>query len=245
MFRSSSRTSAKTGVAPAWTMTFAVAGHVIGVVITSSPGPTPSASSARCIAAVPEATAITCSDSRYAALRRSSSSVRGPVVSQPERSVSATAAISSSPTAGGWKPSGRSRRLSIRLRDFAGLRDVEADQARGFVCVPQRVLGRLARCEDRAGAVGPAPQRAEDVAGSPIDADAADPVARERLLQPADTPQLALRRDEEANARALRPPPPARGAGGGGEPPPPPPGGRARAAVARASRRAPRRSRAS
>ena len=38
-FRSESRTSAKTGVAPVWTITFAVAGHVIGVVITSSPGP--------------------------------------------------------------------------------------------------------------------------------------------------------------------------------------------------------------
>ena len=41
-------------------MTFAVAGHVIGVVITSSPGPTPSASSERCIAAVPEETASAC-----------------------------------------------------------------------------------------------------------------------------------------------------------------------------------------
>ena len=42
-------------------MTFAVAGHVIGVVITSSPGPTPSATSARCIAAVPDETASACS----------------------------------------------------------------------------------------------------------------------------------------------------------------------------------------
>src|SRR5918999_1585066 len=42
-------------------MTFAVAGHVIGVVITSSPGPTPSATSARCMAAVPEETASACS----------------------------------------------------------------------------------------------------------------------------------------------------------------------------------------
>ena len=43
-------------------------------------------------------------------MRRSSSAARGPVVSQPERSVSATAAISSSPIAGGWKPSGVARR---------------------------------------------------------------------------------------------------------------------------------------
>ena len=101
MFRSPSRTSAKTGVAPEWTITFAVAGQVIGVVMTSSPGPTPSASSERWSAAVPEATASTCSASRNARIRSSSSAARGPVVSQPERSVSATAAISSSPTAGG------------------------------------------------------------------------------------------------------------------------------------------------
>jgi hypothetical protein len=88
-------------VAPACTITFAVAGQVIGVVITSSPGPTPSARSARCNAAVPEATAMTCFDSKYSAHRSSSSAERGPVVSQPERSVSATAAISSSPIAGG------------------------------------------------------------------------------------------------------------------------------------------------
>ena len=60
MFRSVSRTSAKTGVAPVWTITFAVAGQVIGVVITSSPGPIPSATSARCMAAVPDETASAC-----------------------------------------------------------------------------------------------------------------------------------------------------------------------------------------
>ena len=41
--------------------TFAVAGQVSEVVMTSSPGPTPSATSARCIAAVAEETARTCS----------------------------------------------------------------------------------------------------------------------------------------------------------------------------------------
>ena len=35
-------------------------------------------------------------------MRASSSAVRGPVVSQPERSVSVTASISSSAIAGGW-----------------------------------------------------------------------------------------------------------------------------------------------
>ena len=109
MLRSPARTSTKTGVAPVWTITFAVAGQVIGVVITSSPGSTPSATSARCIAAVPDATASTCFASRYSAIRSSSNAAFGPVVSQPERSVSATASISSSPIAGGWKPSGVSR----------------------------------------------------------------------------------------------------------------------------------------
>ena len=56
MFSVSSRMSAKTGVAPQWTITFAVAGQVIEVVITSSPGPTPSATSERCSAAVHDET---------------------------------------------------------------------------------------------------------------------------------------------------------------------------------------------
>ena len=64
MLRSPSRTSQKTGVAPQCSITFAVAGHVIGLVITSSPGPTPSASRARWSAAVPDASASTCSASR-------------------------------------------------------------------------------------------------------------------------------------------------------------------------------------
>ena len=63
-FRSSARTSPNTGVAPVCSMTFAVAGHVIGDVITSSPVPIPSARSARCIALVPELTASTCGTSR-------------------------------------------------------------------------------------------------------------------------------------------------------------------------------------
>ena len=56
----------------------------------------------RCSAAVHDETASTCLASRYSRMRASSSAARGPVVSQPERSVSATASISSSPIAGGW-----------------------------------------------------------------------------------------------------------------------------------------------
>ena len=64
MLSVSSRTSANTGVAPQWTITFAVAGQVIDVVITSSPGPMPSATSERCRAAVHDETASTCFASR-------------------------------------------------------------------------------------------------------------------------------------------------------------------------------------
>ena len=52
MFNVSGCTSQNTGLAPVWTITLAVDANVMGVVITSSPAPTPSATSARCRAAV-------------------------------------------------------------------------------------------------------------------------------------------------------------------------------------------------
>src|SRR4051812_34409938 len=195
MFRSASRTSANTGVAPVWTITFAVAGHVIGDVITSSPAPMSSATSARSIAAVPDATASTCSASSTSAARASSSAALGPVVSQPERRVSATAAISSSPIAGGWKPS------RLRLRDNAGGLDLEADEALRPVGARQRLLGGVADGEDRARAVGAAAQGREHVTGLSVDADPADALALVCLLEASHSPQLAGRCDEEAHAR--------------------------------------------
>ena len=105
MLRSDSRTSAKTGVAPVWTMTLAVAGHVIGVVITSSPpGPRRARARDRCIAAMPEGDGNGVLRADVVGEPPLQLGRLGPVVSQPERSVSATATISSSPTAGGWKP---------------------------------------------------------------------------------------------------------------------------------------------
>src|SRR5690348_10136490 len=158
MFRSESRTSAKTGVAPAWTITFTVAGHVSEVVITSSPGPIPRATSARCSAAVPEATASACSAPTYSANRRSSSAARGPVVSQPERIVSATAATSSSPTAGGWKP-----RKLLRLDDsFGGIGSDQAYAVGRAASALDRLVARSADGEHRTGAIGPAAQRPQD-----------------------------------------------------------------------------------
>ena len=49
-----SSTSTNTGVAPHWEIASVVAMKVLGTVITSSFGPTPHATSARCSAVVPE-----------------------------------------------------------------------------------------------------------------------------------------------------------------------------------------------
>lgn len=54
MFWVCSTTSTNTGFAPTCAMTLVVAVNVSGVVITSSPGPTPAPISARCRAAVAE-----------------------------------------------------------------------------------------------------------------------------------------------------------------------------------------------
>ena len=64
--------------------------------MTSSCGPTPRASSARCRAAVAEFRATACRAPTVAANRSSNNFVRGPVVSQPESSTSRTAAFSRS-----------------------------------------------------------------------------------------------------------------------------------------------------
>src|SRR4029077_9641633 len=154
----------KTGVAPAWTITFAVAGQVIGVVITSSPGPTPTAGSARWSAAVPEATASTCSAWTYSAKRRSSSAARGPVVSHPERRVSATASISSSPIAGGWNPS-----IVLRFSDETFCTDLEAYETSGLVGPFPGLCAAVADREHGTRTVGSAAELAEDVARLAID----------------------------------------------------------------------------
>ena len=192
MLRSPSRTSTKTGVAPVWTITFAVAGQVIGVVITSSPGPIPSATSARCIAAVPEATASTCFASRYSAIRSSSSAARGPVVSQPERSVVRDG-------------------LDLLLADRGGLEaqlglaasfDEEAYFVRGGPSAGERVVAALADGDHGArpvGAAAAAARRRDPARGRSARRARRPP---RRLLAPLHRVQLPLGRDEEENARA-------------------------------------------
>src|SRR5829696_4606186 len=193
MFRSSSRTSANTGVAPAWTITFAVAGHVIEVVITSSPSPTPSASSDRWSAAVPLESAIACFAPQYSAKRSSSSAVFGPVVSQPERIVSATASTSSSPTAGGWNE------RKVRLRESSGV-DIGGDEAyalrrrgRPF----ERLLARLADRLHRTGPIRSDAELAEPVPGFAVNANTPHARQRRGAVDTVHCLQLALRRRQE------------------------------------------------
>src|SRR6476619_5372461 len=97
-------------------------------------------------------------------MRASSSAVRGPVVSQPERRVSATASISASEIAGGWN-----ERNSDRFAETSGICGDEAYAVRGGVRACERLVSILAGREERAGAVGSAAKRREDVAGLAID----------------------------------------------------------------------------
>src|SRR5262245_47856038 len=203
MFRSVSRTSAKTGVAPVWTITFAVAGQVIGVVITSSPGPTPSATRARCIAAVPDDTARACLAPTYSAKRRSSSAALGPVVSQPERIASATAATSSSPTAGGWNP----RKVSRLTLDDSFCGDIVDDEAyavRGAASTRDRLLACRADREHGPDAVRPAPERPEHGARLGVDTDPADTLDGQGVVHALHLEERTGLGDEELCATAAR-----------------------------------------
>ena len=83
--RSSAAMSANTGVAPVYRTALAVATKLNEGTITSSPGPSPAARQIRCNPAVQLVTASACSTPTYSANRDSSSSVRGPMLSQPER----------------------------------------------------------------------------------------------------------------------------------------------------------------
>src|SRR6266404_80703 len=97
-------------------------------------------------------------------MRASSSAVRGPVVSQPERSVSETAAISSSEIAGGWND-----RKVFRLDESSGIRGHEAYAVRSDVRPRERLLAVLGGHEDGSRPVGAAPERGEDEARLAVD----------------------------------------------------------------------------
>src|SRR5208282_5028407 len=95
-FSVSGETSAKIGVAPWYKMQLAVAQKVMGVVIASSPGPSPAAKAAPCNAAVPELKLTACLAPIQAANRSSNSPTFGPVVSQSVFRTSTTAWTSAS-----------------------------------------------------------------------------------------------------------------------------------------------------
>src|SRR3954454_292874 len=97
-------------------------------------------------------------------MRASRSAVRGPVVSQPERRVSATASISRSSSAGGWN-----ERNDCLLDESSGIRGEEAYALRGRVRPRDGLLARVAGREDGPRAVGPPPQRREDEARLAVD----------------------------------------------------------------------------
>ena len=128
-------------------------------------------------------------------MRSSSSAARGPVVSQPDRSVSTTAAISSSPIAGGWKP-------SLVLR---GVRiDQEAYGLRRTASPGEGIFTIIARRENRAGTVGPAAKRPETPPGAAVGSDPGDALDGFGGLHALRRAEHALGRDEEEDARPAR-----------------------------------------
>ena len=112
-------------------------------------------------------------------------------------SVSVTAAISSSPMAGGWK-----ERKVLRLDSSFDIGRLEAYESRGAIGPRERVRLGIAGGEDEAGAVGPPLEAAELEAGPAVDAGVDDPVDLRGLLEPGHGFEHALGRDEEADARA-------------------------------------------
>ena len=92
--------STKTGIAPTATITLDVATQLSEVVMTSSPGWIPAIRNANSRAAVAEFTTRTGRPPARSDKAASSSRHLGPVVSQPERRTSATAAMVSSSISG-------------------------------------------------------------------------------------------------------------------------------------------------
>ena len=100
MLRVTGSISANTGVAPTSMMTLAVATHDTGVVMTSSPGPMPAMRSAISMVQVPELKVRTGRPPKYSDSWASNVCTFGPLVIQPERSTSPTAAMVASSMVG-------------------------------------------------------------------------------------------------------------------------------------------------
>ena len=92
--------SANTGVAPTSMITLAVATQEIGVVITSSPAPIPAMRKAISMVQVPELKVRTGRPPKYSDSCASKAATFGPLVIQPERRTSPTAAMVASSMVG-------------------------------------------------------------------------------------------------------------------------------------------------
>src|ERR1700751_1277878 len=97
-------------------------------------------------------------------MRASSSAVRGPVVSQPDRSVSATASISASVIAGGWN-----ERNSDRFAETYGICGDEAYAVRRGGRAGEGFCTGRGSHEHGARTVASPPERREHVPGSTVD----------------------------------------------------------------------------
>src|SRR6476646_195319 len=130
-------------------------------------------------------------------MRASSSAVRGPVVSQPERRVAATASISASEIAGGWN-----ERNSDRFAETSGICGDEAYAVRSGVRPRERLVAGGAGGEEGTGPVGAAPERRLDIAGLAVDPNLVD---ADQVLRHLDALEHARRGNKELRHRTPDP----------------------------------------
>src|SRR5262245_23292848 len=142
MFRWRRSTSTNTGRAPTSRIELAVAAHESGVVITSSPGPTPARRRPRTSAAVPELNVRTGRPPQYAESAASNRCTSGPEVIQPERSTAATPAIVSSSITGRAKGRNSAFILAPRHDEHAEDDDADPDEAQGRYRLAEQIPSR-------------------------------------------------------------------------------------------------------
>lgn len=143
MFRSSSRQSANTGMPPAARIACTVAANVSEGTTTSAPR-TPTASRARCRAAVPELTATHWRARTKEATAFSKRATTGPMPSQPLRRTASTADTSRGPI------DGRARGIRMSATSLTPRStSASAVPARNRPAAPQAVTGKRRGQGDR------------------------------------------------------------------------------------------------
>src|SRR5436853_6195776 len=202
MLRDSSSTSTNTGFAPTRRITLAVAAKLIAVVMTSSPSPIPAMRRAISSAAVALVKSRTVRPPKNFESSASNAAARGPVVIQPDRRTSATAAIVASSSAGRANGRNAGRRVSSmaaphqEIDTGADERDA-ADALGGEVLAEQHPRGEriddVADGEQRisdayldAGERDDPHRDADDVTGKPTDDRRRNRELAERLRERAN-----------------------------------------------------------